>query len=347
MSMRKIAAMSLFVTLLVSSLVLLSQTHAIATEGEDFVGGLVVSTDVDQGAYVEWGANGVVLWEAEDTADWSLPTVVWLTDDGLGQVALPDGSRRYAQVTLPESVVGVQQGDEPYEPVGPRLPLDVPVWTNFSYWAPMAAGSVDMEAALDPILAAYEGDRLSVSEYLLTEQRLVVLDYFRRWAKKKDIDLWQYLNAYRGYETNGEASHTLSDYRWEAFIGQAVGAKGHVRFAYAIGPGHPEATRWGGETLSLPDHREWTASVNRSLRRFSRLLNGTPITFTWDDNLVVGNFGTATMLVNNHHGDDTTTVAVDIDGCAVSSSGQHLVGQVELQPGDAIVQYRCVMRMMR
>lgn len=317
---------------------------ALPAQADDFVGGLVVSTSVDQDEYRAWGANGVVLWEAEDAVEWTLPTVVWLTEDGMGQVALPTGERRYGPVALPSTVVGVQQGDEPYEPLSGRLSASVPVWTNFSYWAPMAKGEVvDMEAALDPILAAYEGDRLSVSEYLLTEQRLVTLAYFRRWALEKDIPLWQYLNAYRGYETQGKASQTLSDYRWSAFTGQAAGATGHVWFAYAIGPGHPEATKWGGSTLDLPEHWEWTRSVNLSLRRFSRLLDGrTSTSFTWNDDLVVGAFGVwVTMLVNNRT--DPLTVEVE---CGLRSTGQRVTGLVTLDPGDAVIDYRCVLDLL-
>ncbi|HHH27364.1 MAG TPA: hypothetical protein ENK57_03300 [Polyangiaceae bacterium] len=304
----------------------------------DLIGGLLDPAEpIDQTRYEAWGANVAIWWDATRAGEIDMPAIVWLTEDGLAHRGLPGGGRETVPVTLPANVIGVQVGDEPAEPI--QLPdLEVRAWTNFSYWAPMRFGAVDMEPTLDEILADYRAPRLTVSEYLLDPLRIDILRFFADHARRVGAEFGQYLGAYPGYETDFTCSYRIDDYRWEAFTGKAFGASLHVWFAYGLDPAkHPEATQGGPPCIEDPTHWRLTRQVNRELRIVAAAVGSTMPADTLETrDLLIGRWPDGARLVVNRH--RTRTVKVETSRPGMFADGTPTpAGVVVLEPGFALV----------
>lgn len=326
------------------------------------VGGLIVSEEPTPQAiedYKAWGANAVVVWEADQAALWDpIPATVWVDENY--QSTFVRSNQRFTEALEPPApnVFALQVGDEP--PSRERLAnlkvSPIAAYTNFSYWAPP-----DEQAFLE-LLEVYEGDWLSVSEYNLGPYRPYILNLVREAALGKGIPYWQYMNAYSGYETEFTKSHTFADYAWQGFTGLAMGYTGHIWFAYQLSDqGHPEAIQGGGSTITAapgswslnPDHYRWTGTVNRMLLRygqvtsyltstdvcFPRLADWLPDSSCKTKNTITGTFDDGTQVTVNDSRTENVQVNVEQQyvylpsGVAFETEG----GPVWIDPGMALM----------
>lgn len=313
------------------------------------VSGLVVSTGpvtAEQKAdYLEWGANHVTVWQADEAAYWDgIPTTVWVDAEGCGltwqrtqNCGWDSPSAVQAAVgggTL-DSVVRRQVGDEPS-----RVDLVPSVtegeYTNFSYWAPLAHEQwPDLE--MPGIMDTYQGDHFTTSEYLIRDDyHWVVLEFFRDHAIEHDQTWGVYLNGYRGYETDFTANHTQGELREHAYGALAFGATEFIWFTYAFGPnGHEEAVQGGGSIITdgigweHGPHWQTTQGINLGLRYLGSHL-GDSEGLSWSEDRIEGTFASGTLLVARE------AIEAEVDGWLIRPNGTSYEahGAVEMEQGD-------------
>lgn len=313
------------------------------------VSGLVVSTgpvpEAEKAEYLDWGANHVTVWQADEAYYWDgIPTTVWVDADGCGltwqrtqNCQWDSTSAVHASTdegTL-DSVVRRQVGDEPSS-VEAVPTVTEAEYTNFSYWAPLAHDQwPDLE--MPGIMASYQGDHFTTSEYLIRDDaHWRVLEFFRGEAIEHDQTWGVYLNGYIGYETEFEADHTPAELREHAYGALAFGATEFVWFTYAFGPsGHEEATQGGGSIITdgigwdRGPHWETTKGINLGLRYLGSHL-GESQGISWSEDRIEGTFASGTLLVAR------TDAETEVDGWLIRPNGTSFEasGTVALTQGD-------------
>lgn len=293
-------------------------TETIATI---IISGLVVSTgpvdDAQRQEYLDWGANHVHVWQADEAHHWDgIPTTVWVTEDGESL----QWDRSTADWERTENVVREQVGDEPSdEPYA----IDDPdtQYTNFSYWAPLADGN-EPHLVMPDLMDAYQGDHFTTSEYLIRDDaHWRVLEFFRDHAIEHDQTWGVYLNGYVGYETNFTPNHQPGELREHAYGALAFGASEFVWFTYSFGPrGHDEAVQGGGSIITngigweRGPHWETTQAINHGLRFLSARL-GAQNGLSWDEDLIEGTYSQGRLLVGRNGSE------ASVDGWLIRPNG--------------------------
>lgn len=312
------------------------------------VSGLVVSTgpvpDEAKADYLDWGANHVTVWQADEAPYWEgIPTTVWTAPNGCGHTwqhdlncewDSPSAIRASTGGSL-DSVVRRQVGDEPG-----KDPYDIEdttsQYTNFSYWAPLAHDEWP-DLVMPGIMDAYEGTHFTTSEYLLRDDaHWMVLEFFRSKAHENGQTWGVYLNGYIGYETDMKPDHTAAELREHAYGALAFGAREFIWFTYSFGPnGHKEATQGGGSIITdgigwdKGVHWETTKGINGGLTYLGGHL-GESEGISWSEDRIEGTFASGTLLVAR------TDIEAEVDGWLIRPGGISFEaeGTVTMTQGD-------------
>ncbi len=210
-----------------------------------FISGLSVGLGAPNAAAVTdyfdlFHASAVHLWENGMPAEivgWSDATnprawVSWTHFDGTSVA----NAQVLGGIPPPPGRIGYQVGDEPLD-MGQLLAM---------YGGVTAVRAADPDAliilnfadidALDTLLASAQQnadvDVFSYDRYNYSRDHYKVIGKVREAALNSGKQYWRYLDAYRDISDTGDTS--LSDFRWDVFIGAAYGYTGHSWFLYQI-----------------------------------------------------------------------------------------------------------------
>lgn len=142
------------------------------------------------------------------------------------------------------------------------------IFVNFSWWAD----------SLDEMMEYYgrqmDGDVISYDLYSLRQSTYKRLEYFRAAGLRWQKPYWRYIFSYQ--DVGADNWPSLTDLRWDAFLGLVYGYTGHSWFVYQANAPHLVASAFynaqGGLDISQSERWAMAAQINREMKNLGRAI---------------------------------------------------------------------------